>query len=117
MDTLALAIACATIYIACHMPQPAEKRQEQRVSRKRRTDGYARQLKASVGRVFEFGLTDISLALGHPIVGGVATVTATLVDCDDEWALVSFERSGKTVRAMIRYTQIESLTEVCPRSQ
>lgn len=117
MDTLVsiavIAMACATVYIACNLPQTAEKRREERASRERRDDAYARQLKGTVGAAFEFGLEDVSFALG-PAVSGVATVVARVVDCDDEWVLVSFERSGKARRAMIRHSQIESLKELRP---
>lgn len=117
MDTLVsiavIAMACATVYIACNLPQTAEKRREERVSRERRGDAYARQLKAAEGETFEFGLKDVSFALGSA-VSGSAAVTARVVDCDDEWVLISFERSGKVVRAMIRYAQIESLKELRP---
>ncbi len=119
MDTLAtfalIAIACATIYIACHMPENAEKREEvsrQRVRDERRTQRYADQLAAGVGSTFEFGLADLSVALGSPMGGAVASVTGTVLDCDDEWVLISIERGKKRQRAIVRYGQIDSLKEI-----
>lgn len=115
METLVsiaiVAMACATVYIACNLPQTAEKHREERASCERRSDAFARQLKGAVGSTFEFGLKDASFALGSAMSGAV-TVTASVLDCDDEWVLVSFKRSGKAARAMIRYSQIESLKEL-----
>ena len=117
METLVsialIVMACATVHIACHMPQSAEHEHEERVSRERRDHGYARQLKGSVGSTFEFGLKDVSPALGS-LAGGAASVRGRVLDCDDEWVLISFERSHKTVRAMLRFSQIENLKELCP---
>lgn len=113
METLVsiaiVAMACATVYIACNLPQTAEKHREERASCERRSDAFARQLKGAVGSTFEFGLKDASFALGSAMSGAV---TASVLDCDDEWVLVSFKCSGKAARAMIRYSQIESLKEL-----
>ncbi len=121
MDTLAtlalIAIACSTIYIACNMPENAKKREEtsrERVRGERRARCYADQLSAGVGSTFEFGLADLSTALGSSLGGAAAGVTGTVIDCDDEWVLLSIERGKKRCRAMIRYEQIDSLKEVVP---
>lgn len=117
MDTLVsiaiIAIACATIYIACHLPESQEQRHEKRVLRERYDDAYKAQFKAGIGSTFEFGLRDISGALGSPVGGGVVQVVGTVLDCDDEWVLIAFERSRKTNRAILRYSQIETLKELC----
>lgn len=117
MDTLVsiaiIAMACALISIACHMPEPQEQRHEKRASRERYGDACKAQLKAGIGATFEFSLRDISSALALPMGGGVTQIVGTVLDCDDEWVLIAFERSHKTGRAILRYSQIETLKELC----
>ena len=118
LSTIALvAGACALIYIACNLPENAAKREEaskQRELDERKTRRYAAQLAAGVGSTFSFELSDLSLALGGPMAGGTASVVGTVLDCDDEWVLVSIAQGKRRRKAMIRYTQIETLKEVAP---